>query len=126
MDPTDTVTAFLAMWTRPGGFAQSIRDHFAPEAVYENVGMSRTVGAEGAIAWLAESGADPATFAMRADTLAIAAEGNRVLTERVDHLLGPDGQSVGVFPVMGSFEVVDGKIVAWRDYFDTAGHRDSH
>ena len=122
MSPAETVTAFLAMWKRPGGFAQSLRDCFAPDAVYENVGLSRTVGAEAAIAWLSDSGADPATFAMEADTQAMAAVGNRVLTERIDYILGPDGGRVATFPVMGIFEVADGKIAAWRDYFDTAGH----
>jgi limonene-1,2-epoxide hydrolase len=126
MTPKETVTHFLSMWERPGGFAQSLHDYFTPDTVYENVGISKTIGAEGAVAWLTEAGADPAVFAMRADMLAIAAEGGRVLTERIDHILGQDGESVGVFPVMGSFEVTDGKITAWRDYFDTAGHRDSH
>ncbi len=39
-----------------------------------------------------------------------------VLTERVDKFL-IDGKWVEL-PVMGTFEFRDGKISAWRDYFD--------
>ncbi len=46
----------------------------------------------------------------------ISANGNVVLTERVDSFVLPD--KTITLPVMGTFEVVDGKIAAWRDYFD--------
>ena len=39
-----------------------------------------------------------------------------VLTERVDVFNLP-GKSIEL-PVMGTFELRDGKIAAWRDYFD--------
>ena len=44
--------------------------------------------------------------------------GNTVLTERVDVFHLPKGTID--LPVMGTFEVRDGKIAAWRDYFDMA------
>jgi limonene-1,2-epoxide hydrolase len=46
----------------------------------------------------------------------IVADGNVVLTERVDVFVMPNGKVE--LPVMGAFEVRDGKIAAWRDYFD--------
>jgi limonene-1,2-epoxide hydrolase len=46
----------------------------------------------------------------------IAANGPVVMTERVDVFTLP-GKSFEL-PVMGTFEVSDGKINAWRDYFD--------
>ena len=46
----------------------------------------------------------------------IAADGPVVMTERVDVFKLP-GKSFEL-PVMGTFEVTDGKISAWRDYFD--------
>ena len=46
----------------------------------------------------------------------ILADGDVVMTERVDHfLVGNDRISV---PCMGIFELRDGKIAAWRDYWD--------
>ena len=47
----------------------------------------------------------------------IAASGDVVLTERVDKFIGAKSISL---QVMGVFEIKDGKIAAWRDYFDLA------
>lgn len=51
----------------------------------------------------------------------VAADGDVVLTERVDNFI-INGKPVSL-PVMGTFEIRDGRIVAWRDYFDLAGYR---
>ena len=48
--------------------------------------------------------------------LNIAAHGDTVLTERVDVFVLPNVTIE--LPVMGTFEVRDGKIAKWRDYFD--------
>ncbi len=44
----------------------------------------------------------------------------QVLNERTDRFRLPSGRWVEA-RVMGSFEVVDGKITAWRDYFQSGG-----
>jgi len=46
----------------------------------------------------------------------LASDGPTVLTERTDHFT-LNGKTAPL-PVMGAFHVVDGKITAWRDYFD--------
>jgi limonene-1,2-epoxide hydrolase len=46
-------------------------------------------------------------------------DGNLVMNERTDVMRRKDGGDIPL-PVMGTFEVVDGKIAAWRDYFDMA------
>lgn len=48
----------------------------------------------------------------------IAANGPIVLTERIDILSGPF-LYLDIW-VCGTFEVRDGKIILWRDYFDAA------
>jgi limonene-1,2-epoxide hydrolase len=48
----------------------------------------------------------------------IAANGPIVLTERVDVLSGP-WVYLDIW-VCGTFEVRDGRIILWRDYFDLA------
>ncbi|MFC5728039.1 MULTISPECIES: limonene-1,2-epoxide hydrolase family protein [Nocardioides] len=55
---------------------------------------------------------------LRVETRNIAANGPIVLTERVDTLTR--GSFAMDFWVCGTFEVRDGKIVLWRDYFDWA------
>lgn len=52
----------------------------------------------------------------RAVNVNVAAGGNAVLTERIDSMV-----VAGIYvelPVMGTFEIQNGKITAWRDYFD--------
>lgn len=92
---------------------------FAPNAVWVAPSM-RLDGVdeirEAVINWVASM-----TFA-ELRLVNIAASGDVVLTERVDLFTFTDGRQVAL-PVMGSFEVADGKITAWRDYFDPAAHR---
>ena len=57
-----------------------------------------------------------AATAVQWDMPHLAAVGNVVLTERVDKF-EVNGTWVEL-PVMGTFEVTDGQITAWRDYFD--------
>ncbi len=117
--PTETVTAFLAMWKKPRGFGEAVQAYFTPATIWENVGMTKTTGPEEAL--MAFPGFGDGGPPIRVDVLAIAATGDRVLTERIDHIMGPDGKPMLSIPLMGAFEVKDGKITAWRDYFDTAG-----
>ena len=53
------------------------------------------------------------------EVLNIAENGNVVLTERIDNFVLSDGKHLSV-PVMGTMELQDGRISAWRDYFDLA------
>lgn len=60
-------------------------------------------------------GMDKDWMRFRADFHHVAADGDVVLTERTDYLrLGPVEID---FWVCGTFELVDGKIVLWHDYF---------
>ena len=52
------------------------------------------------------------------EILNIAQTGDTVLTERIDRFV-IGGKDVKL-PVMGAFDMKDGKIAAWRDYFDMA------
>ena len=45
-----------------------------------------------------------------------AENGDKVLTEGIEDYVNADGVSVS-HPYMGIIEFRDGKIVAWRDYF---------
>ena len=94
-----------------------LRPFFTADAVYQNCGMPATVGVDAIIDNLAGQ------FAMFPDsyeyvTKNIAANGNVVMTERLDMISTPSGAQ-GV-PVMGTFVLKDGKIKRWQDYFDTA------
>ena len=51
------------------------------------------------------------------EVLARSESGGTVLTERIDRHLWDDGARADI-RVMGRFDVVDGRITLWRDYFD--------
>lgn len=115
--PIETVTAFSAAITMDNGKA-AIRRWFTPKTVWVNEGVSTTTGIEEAIAFLDRPSRSPAIAAVHFDMLAIAADGHRVLAERLDRFVGADGSAIAAVKVMGIFEVDGDCIVAWRDYFD--------
>jgi limonene-1,2-epoxide hydrolase len=115
--PIETVTAFSAAFAEDNGKA-AIRRWFTPKTVWVNEGVSTTTGIEEAIAFLERPGRSPDIAAVHFDILAIAADGNRVLTERVDRFVRADGSEIAAAKLMGIFEVDGECIVAWRDYFD--------
>lgn len=98
--------------------AESLRTFLDGGAVYQNCGMPASVGADAVVENLTGQ------FAMFPDsyeyvTKNIAANGDAVLTERLDLIKGPDG-TVHAVPVMGTFIVTAGKITRWTDYWDTS------
>lgn len=56
--------------------------------------------------------------AIEIETLHQTCTGNVVMNERIDYFY-PEGKGRVGLPVAGIFEVKDGKITSWRDYFDT-------
>jgi limonene-1,2-epoxide hydrolase len=93
---------------------EKIMAFFAPDCVYHNMPMSPVQGTE-AIRNVLKGFLGMATE-VKWTTHRIAQTGHVVLTERTD------GFRIGgrwlELPVMGVFEFEDGKIRAWRDYFD--------
>jgi limonene-1,2-epoxide hydrolase len=98
--------------------AEALRRFVADDAVYQNTGMEASVGVDAIVENLTgQFGMFPDSYEYRLQHL--AADGNVVMTERLDMIKGPDGGLHGV-PVMGTFVVRDGKISRWTDYWDTA------
>lgn len=96
---------------------EALRPYLAPGVVYQNTGMPAKKGVDEVLADLAgQFSMFPDTYEYKTEN--IAANGDVVLTERVDMINGFDGSRHGV-PVMGTFVVEDGLITRWTDYFDT-------
>ena len=93
-----------------------LRAFFSDDVVYHNIPMAPAEGIEatmtviGMFLGLCE--------ALEFEVHHLASDGTTVLTERTD-IFTLKGKSAPL-PVMGAFDVVDGKITAWRDYFDMA------
>jgi limonene-1,2-epoxide hydrolase len=89
-------------------------DLLAEDLVYENVGFPTIHGSRRAMKLFAGMKRPSLGFDVKIHRA--AAEGDSVLTERTDALIfGPLRLN---FWVCGVFEVHDGRITLWRDYFD--------
>jgi limonene-1,2-epoxide hydrolase len=113
-DAKEVVREFCAAWEAMD--QQRIVDAFTDDAVYHNMPMAPAAGKE-AIKSLLGFILGPAS-SVKFDIKHIVADGNTVLTERVDTF--QMGDKTVALEVMGTFELSDGKIAAWRDYFDMA------
>ncbi|KQU61497.1 epoxide hydrolase [Rhodococcus sp. Leaf278] len=83
--------------------------------VWHNVGLPKVRGTSNVGRFLSLL-AEP-TFGFDVVMHNIAADGDIVLTERTDALIW---RRIRIeFWVCGTFEVRDGKVAVWRDYFDT-------
>ena len=96
--------------------AEALRPFLAEDVVYHNIPMDPVVGAEDTVAFLA--GFLAMCERMTIETTHLAVRDDVVLTERIDTFTV--GGTATPLPVMGTFEIRDGKIAAWRDYFDMA------
>ena len=110
--PIDVVTSFCGAWSRLD--IDELMGFFHEDAVYHNIPVDPVGGRNDIRAMIAgfTAGWDRVDFEVRH----IAARGDVVLTERVDHFVSE--QRTVSLPVMGTFELSDGLIMAWRDYFD--------
>jgi limonene-1,2-epoxide hydrolase len=110
--PIDIVRRFCAAWSNVN--PDELAEFFTDDAVYHNIPIAPVTGRDTIKATIAgfTGGVEKIEFRLRN----IVADGPVVLTERVDVFVLPE-RSIEL-PVMGTFEVRDGKIAAWRDYFD--------
>ncbi|MDP1820262.1 MAG: limonene-1,2-epoxide hydrolase family protein [Acidimicrobiales bacterium] len=110
--PIEVVQAFCDAIA--GGDLDPVIAFFTDDAVYHNIPLEPVVGPDAIRATI--EGFTGAVESLEFKVLAIAAAGDTVLTERIDVFRFP-GSSIDL-PVMGAFELRDGRIAAWRDYFD--------
>lgn len=112
MTPIEIVTDFCAAFDRLDW--ETIYVHLADDIVYHNIPMEPVHGLDAFKAVYAAFPVSEAQFEIHH----IAANGSVVLTERTDRFVLA-GKPI-VIRVMGVFEISNGKIAVWRDYFDLA------
>ena len=114
--PEKVVRDFCDAWGR--GNIDELMSFFAEDAVYHNIPVQPIKGKK-AIADIFRAFLELMDVTIL-EVVNSAANGNVVFTERVDRFrFAKTGQRLDL-PVNGVFEVRDGKIVAFRDYFDLA------
>jgi len=112
-DPTQIVRDFCAAWEARD--QQRVLDAFTDDGVYHNMPLEPVRGKNGIREVL--NLFLPADE-IEAEIVHLVARGNLVFTERVDRFRFGDKRVE--LPCAGVFEIRDGKIAAWRDYFDLA------
>lgn len=113
--PDALVTEFCKKWSSPD--AAELAAYFTEDGIYHNVPMDPVVGPEAIKEFIAGFTAafDGIDFRVHRQV----SDQNIVMNERTDVMRLKDGGEIAL-PVMGVFEVVDGKIIKWSDYFDMA------
>jgi limonene-1,2-epoxide hydrolase/nicotinamidase-related amidase len=121
--PIELVRRFCAAWSDNRPTAE-LAAFFADDAVYHNIPFAPVIGRDAIeknIVSFIRPGKAAAPGVVPVESIDfriinIAANGPVVMTERVDVFKLPNKSFE--LPVMGTFEVRDGRIKAWRDYFD--------
>jgi limonene-1,2-epoxide hydrolase len=115
----DVLREVLGAWVEGiGASKEAIRKHFTDDCRWEQAGLPTTTGPEEA-AQLMGTMEEMGFSSMTVEFRNVAAAGDVVFTERIDWMVRPDGSLVGPFPVVGVTEFREGKISAWREYFDS-------
>lgn len=115
--PIENAIAFFAAYPEDSGRV-AIQEWFTPSTIWVNEGVAITTGIDEAIAFIDALEKTSLIATVRFEMLAIAADGNRVLTERLERFELADGSEIGAAKVMGILEFDGDRITAWRDYFD--------
>jgi limonene-1,2-epoxide hydrolase len=113
--PDEVVTEFCKLWASPD--PEQLASYFTEDAIYHNIPMDPVQGREAITEFIAGFTAafDGIDFQVHRQV----SDGSVVMNERTDVMRRKDGGQIPL-PVTGVFEVVDGQITAWRDYFDLA------
>lgn len=110
----DVVREFIGAWSRLD--ADELAASFALDGVYHNMPMAPVVGRAQVRAFIAAFLKN--WTATEWDILNLVAAGDIVIVERLDRT--KLGSLDAHLPCCGVFQMENGKIKAWRDYFDMA------
>lgn len=114
MTNDDIVSAFIAEWSNAKPDVAHLASYFTEDAVYHNMPTAPVTGRPAIQQTFAGiiSQVEPRGW----EILSQLSSGDTVVNERIDRFA--KGDKNVELPVVGVFELRDGKIAAWRDYFD--------
>jgi limonene-1,2-epoxide hydrolase len=111
-DNVAVITEFVSAWSRLD--ADELASYFTEDGCYHNMPTGPVVGRDNVRKMIAAFTAD--WTATEWDLLNIVGSGEVVMAERVDRTRA--GDKAVDLPCTGVFEMENGKIKVWRDYFD--------
>lgn len=112
MSNLETIRAFVEAWSNMD--AAALADYFTDDGVYYNMPAQPVAGKDNVKTFI-ENFLSTWTET-NWEILNIAEDGNVVYCERLDKTKTTQGNVD--LPCFGVFEMEDGKIKVWRDYFD--------
>jgi limonene-1,2-epoxide hydrolase len=108
------VREFIAAWSRLD--VDELVSYFAQDGIYHNMPIAPVQGHEALRQFI--KGFAGGWTSTDWEVLNIVSSGDVVIAERIDRTVA-GGKQVEL-PCCGVFELRDGKIAVWRDYFDMA------
>ena len=112
MDNEQIVREFIQAWSRLD--PEEISSYFTADGVYHNMPTGPVAGRENVNKMIA--GFIRTWTATQWEIIHVASAGDVVFAERIDRTQA--GDKTVDLPCTGVFEMQDGKIKVWRDYFD--------
>jgi limonene-1,2-epoxide hydrolase len=106
------VREFIDAWTRLD--PKELAGYFAEDGIYHNMPMGPVQGRDNVEQLI--RGFTASWTETHWEIVNLTAQGSVVFAERVDRTRA--GEKQGDLPCVGVFELEDGKIKVWRDYFD--------
>ncbi len=109
---TEIIESFINAWANLN--PEQLVAYFTEDGTYHNMPMQPVNGRENLLTFIKGfiGGWDKTNW----EIINMVEQGDLVIAERIDHT-NAAGKSVDLACV-GVFEMVDGKIKVWRDYFD--------
>ena len=108
----EIIRSFIAAWSRLN--PDELVDYFAEDGVYHNMPIGPIQGRAALMPFIAAFVKN--WTATEWEVITLISAGDVVIAERLDRTKVGD-KSVNL-PCCGVFEMVNGKIKVWRDYFD--------
>jgi len=122
-DPLLIVQDFLAAFGKSNADdLDNIRRCLAEDAFFDT-GTKKLYSRQEALDHLANSAPVYGITTFRCRNRHFAVDGNRVFNERWDDLIDDQGEVVATAELASVFEIEDGKIKSWRDYYNPDGLR---
>jgi limonene-1,2-epoxide hydrolase len=118
-----TLREFIGEWGKSlDAIIAAFNKYLVADAVWEQRPLPTAYSVEQAVSFLQAFQKSVGMETFGAEILNLAVHGNVAFAERIDHLRRADGSLLASVPVTGVFEFNrNGKITAWREYFDAAG-----
>jgi limonene-1,2-epoxide hydrolase len=121
MTDEERTVAFFEQWgVSHDAMSAAFREVFSSDCLWEQRPMAVTTGPDEAVRFLRRAKLFMGLETVDVDIRNITSVGGIVHTERVDHLRRADGRLIVSAPVAGILEWRGGRVVAWREYFDSA------